>query len=512
MKKRFWIVLATAATTGVFVAALALVLSLTTPEHFPLPVALWAVVFVGWTSGMVCLVLLAIKRSERVVLRNLNRARDTVHKELAAKNNHDVIQEVRDARSKQSRHEYRQELLLDRIDAGTSTLLADIDAMHSPAVIPQAPRIQWHGTASDPDAPRVLFITSNGSGMGHLSRCLTVAAEAERSGLRTAILTLSTAYAKVRESGYPVMYHPSSAASPWTLPVWNRSFARYLHRLFESDRPDLVVFDGTAVYRGVTQTCRRFEVPLTWLRRGMWKPEVTRVQYDRPFDVADYVVVPGEVGAKTSQEQNDVEYVLPISQARQLDILEPSEAKNALGLDPTRHYALVQVGTAQFDSRPIAPTAVALIKKISPDLTPVVLVSPIAGDHPDVDGAVVIHGRYPLAPYLRAFDVAVTSAGYNSVHENLAVTLPAVYVPKTTAVTDDQAARADLVTAKGCGLTASDESELATALRDLLSEGRADALRENIRALDHVDGSVETVSIIVDALRETALADLHPRP
>src|SRR5699024_12687202 len=50
---------------------------------------------------------------------------------------------------------------------------------------------------------------------------------------------------------------------------------------------------------------------------------------------------------------------------------------------------------------------------------------------------------YPLTPYLKAFEFAVCSAGYNSVHENLAVGLAAVYVPNTAAVTDNQSARAE---------------------------------------------------------------------
>src|SRR5699024_11785260 len=96
-------------------------------------------------------------------------------------------------------------------------------------------------------------------------------------------------------------------------------------------------------------------------------------------------------------------------------------------------------------------------------------VSPVAGCAPDISGVVVIHGRYPLTPYLKAFEFAVCSAGYNSVHENLAVGLAAVYVPNTAAVTDNQSARAELVAREGMGLVARSEAELHVELRRIVN-------------------------------------------
>lgn len=461
----------------------------------------WAAVFGLWSFAVVgAVVVFCLRR----VLRSIS----TVRRELAAKNNKDVIDEVRDARLKQSKHEFKQELLLDRIDAGTTTLLGDIDSFRADEVVPDLETTPWHGGL--PGNPKVLFVTSNGSGMGHLSRCLAVAAEAERAGYRTAILTLSTASDIVRQSGYPVMYHPSATASPWSLSVWNRSFARFLQKRFELDRPDIVIFDGTAVYRGVTQVCRRFEIPLVWLRRGMWKKEITRVQYDRPFEVADFVVVPGEVTGQHIPDQPDAEYVGPVSQANQFEILSAYEAKRSLGLDTNRHYVLVQVGSAQMDGKPIVGMIVDSLRQAVGDLSPVVLVSPVAQSEPEVPGAIVVHGRYPLAPYLRAFDLAVTSAGYNSVHENISVGLPAVYVPNIDAVTDDQTARAELVEQAGMGLVARTRSELATAIHRLTEPKHLAAVKAALALNSPADGAGAIVEVLTDISERTRPAKLHP--
>lgn len=471
------------------------------PDNRSLALTVWAAVFGTWILVVLCAVVVYTdRRTSRMLM--------TLRRELAAKNNQDVIAEVRDTRVKQSRHEFKQELLLDRIDTNATTLLGDVDSLRAAEVVPELSPIPWHG--GEPDGPRVLFITSNGSGMGHLSRCLAVASEAERAGCRTAILTLSTAYQVVREWGYPVMYHPSSTVSPWTLSTWNRSFARYLQRRLSADRPDVIVFDGTAVYRGVTQVSRRLEIPLVWLRRGMWKDEVSRIQYDRPFDVADFVIVPGEVAGDAPHDQNEVTYVGPVSQASQLEILDSEAAKRALGLVPDRKYVLIQVGSAQLDGRSAVSASIESLNSLSTELTPVVLVSPVADREPEIPGAVVVHGRYPLAPYLKAFEFAVCSAGYNSVHENLAVGLPAVYVPNTDAVTDDQTTRAELVAESGMGLVARSVSELNIEMRNMTSPATRTALIETLAARQVADGSNATITELLQIMDETRIENLHP--
>lgn len=488
------------ATAFLAVAGPAMILS-TTPDIRSSALAVWAAVFGTWILAVLCAVVVYLdRRTSRMLM--------TLRRELAAKNNRDVIAEVRDTRVKQSRHEFKQELLLDRIDASATTLLGDVDSLRADEVVPELTPIPWHG--GEPGGPRVLFVTSNGSGMGHLSRCLAIASEAERAGCRTAVLTLSTAYEVVRKWGYPVMYHPSSAASPWTLPTWNRSFARYLQRRISTDRPDVIVFDGTAVYRGVTQVARRLEIPLIWLRRGMWKEGVTRVQYDRPFDVADFVIVPGEVTGEAPHDQNQVSYVGPVSQASQLEILNNEAAKRALGLDKDKQYALIQVGSAQLDGPSAVSASIECLNALNSELTPVVLVSPVADREPEIPGAVVVHGRYPLAPYLKAFEFAVCSAGYNSVHENLAVGLPAVYVPNTDAVTDDQTARAELVAESGLGLVARSVSELNIEMSNMVSLDRRTALIAALAARQVVDGSNATIMELLQIMDETRIESLHP--
>ena len=242
----------------------------------------------------------------------------------------------------------------------------------------------------------------------------------------------------------------------------------------------------------------------------MWKEGVTRVQYDRPFDVADFVIVPGEVTGEAPHDQGEVSYVGPVSQASQLEILNSEAAKQALGLDKDKQYALIQVGSAQLDGQSAVSASIDCLNALNSELTPVVLVSPVADREPEIPGAVVVHGRYPLAPYLKAFEFAVCSAGYNSVHENLAVGLPAVYVPNTDAVTDDQTARAELVAESGLGLVARSVSELNIEMSNMVSLDRRTALIAALAARQVVDGSNDTIMELLQIMDETRIESLHP--
>ena len=58
---------------------------------------------------------------------------------------------------------------------------------------------------SAPLADRILFVTSNGTGLGHLTRSMAIARRLD-PGLDPAFVTFSAAAPVVRQLGYPVEY------------------------------------------------------------------------------------------------------------------------------------------------------------------------------------------------------------------------------------------------------------------------------------------------------------------
>src|SRR5699024_795672 len=204
---------------------------------------------------------------------------------LSAKTNNaishrDVIGAIDDSRMNISRHEYHQEQSLVRIKRKISSLLA-----------PQSCSKQEE---CEPILD-ILFVTSNGAGMGHISKIIAGAEKLE-SDCSFELLTLSLAYRNVARTGVTVHYFPSSEAAGETPTRWNRKFRDYFAQLLRQRRPRLVVFDGTWVYTGLTEMCRALDIPLVWMQRGMWKESVneTSVQRHDVASVADYVIIPGE--------------------------------------------------------------------------------------------------------------------------------------------------------------------------------------------------------------------------
>ena len=123
---------------------------------------------------------------------------------------------------------------------------------------------------------RVLFVTSNGTGLGHLMRSMAIARRLDPE-LEPLFITLSEAAAVVREVGFPVEYmasHGSPGAGP-TGPgraAWAPASGR------RSRRPRRERWSSTASFYDPLVAAIR-AVPVTvWCRRGLWRRGASAVR------------------------------------------------------------------------------------------------------------------------------------------------------------------------------------------------------------------------------------------
>jgi predicted glycosyltransferase len=451
-------------------------------------------------SAAVVHATLHVVRREAVAARRAQRA--DVRAQVAQ-----VARRVDDARQKQSRHEYHQGAALARIEQVLHTVRADVEGQTWAARDERRPLTF---SPPDPRLPRVLFVTSNGAGLGHLTRCLAVARHS-RDLMSAAVLTLSTAHDVAGRLGYDVDYFASPAVTGEDWTTWHRRFSRRLHAVLAANAVDVVVFDGTWVYRSLTEACERFDVPLVWMRRGTWRPDADRTQADAPLRHCDHVLVPldvsGDVGPDARAEVRPdgrldgrpearldalcddrlddrpdaaVTRCAPITLVDRDGALERADAVRTLGLDPSRRYVLVQVGGGNVgDVSELTGRVVDEVRRHGRGLVPVLVRSPLSAQRDLLDDDVVtLDVVYPLARYLPAFEFAVCGGGYNTVHENLAVGLPAVYVPSTATTTDDQGARVAALVARGLGLAGRTDEELSGSVAAMCT----DAVRARVRA------------------------------
>jgi hypothetical protein len=150
-----------------------------------------------------------------------------------------LLRAVEQSRAAQSRHEYLQESALSRIEYRTEAALGLAElALRSPLSV-------------ESTREHVLFVTSNGAGMGHVVRCLAVVDRA-KGRFDATILTLSTAGDTLRANGYPVLSFPSKDASDMPWEKWHREFRDVLDTHVRTCGASAIVFDGAWVYRGLT--------------------------------------------------------------------------------------------------------------------------------------------------------------------------------------------------------------------------------------------------------------------
>lgn len=396
-----------------------------------------------------------------------------------------VVDKVEEIRAKQSRHEYYQELSLQRIEDGLRRLSTlnpkDLMQITEPGV-------------------DVLFVTSNGAGLGHISRLSAIAKHlpASRS---VEFLTMSTAYKQVAGSGITINYFPSSDAVGEPPATWNPIFRTYFHRLVQRAQPRVVVFDGTWVYTGITDVCRALGIPLVWVQRGMWKPHVdaASVQRHNAKSVADHVIVPGDfAGSETVDVGKGLEphYVGPILMTNREDLLPRDEACVGLGLDPTERYVLLNFGGGAIsDPDSIAHEALVLLQQFSPHLTPIQVVSPLAAKMEEVPGLRRI-SAYPVMSNARAFDLMISAAGYNSVQEAVSLGVPTILVPNGETRTDDQVRRARGIASQGLCLLAETARELQTAIEHMADTDRWQAQRDRLGLVETPQGAAEAADVL----------------
>lgn len=396
-----------------------------------------------------------------------------------------AVNAVNDSRAKASRHEYHQEQALARIENELRRLAALPSGDSHTHMVPETD---------------VMLVTSNGAGLGHVSRLLAVA-DRLPSGRQIELLTLSAAYQQAVRPGLTVHYFPSSEAAAETPARWNRVFRDYIRRMLVARRPRVVVFDGTWVYSGLTDVCRALGIPLVWMQRGMWKPDVDRASPQRhaAAEVAEHVIVPGDYAeAETVDAGRGVEpqYVGPIVGARRKDLLQRAAACARLGLEPERRYVLLNLGGGSIsDADSIAHEVLTRMQVVSPDLVPVQVVSPLASPLPDVPGLIRI-SAYPVMPCARAFEYMVAAAGYNSSQEAVSLGIPTVLVPNVATKTDDQVRRARALSDQGLCLVAESRDALENAIEELGKEETRAALRDRLEAVPEATGALDAASII----------------
>lgn len=316
----------------------------------------------------------------------------------------------------------------------------------------------------------ILFFPINGSGLGHLNRCLAYARRLPQTW-RISFFSLSPAIGAVEEMGFEADYFLSPFWTVNSSTNWNRELCMRLALMLEEIEPDILLFDGTFPYLGLRRALEAYKKPLKliWSRRGLFKAR--KIELKDFTKIFDLIIQPGELDALENQE-NLLPFTIPnfitppVTLFNREELLPAREARECLNLSPHKKYILISIGPGNLKDIS-TPSQIIMKEIISAGYTPVWLQSPIAQKVLEVPDGVELLEAYPVSRYLKAFDGLISAAGYNSCYEAAMSGLPTFFVPNEK-LQDNQEKRADLLVKHNLGLLCKsiDEKDLEKKLHD----------------------------------------------
>jgi UDP:flavonoid glycosyltransferase YjiC (YdhE family) len=358
-----------------------------------------------------------------------------------------------------------------------------------------------------PPKARVMMITSNGVGLGHLTRLLAIAKRLPPD-VEPVFYTLSQAMPLVVEAGYLAEFVPHHRYLGLDAAPWNRVLFEELSDAIGFYRPRTVVFDGTMPYGGLTEVAQsRPEISWIWLRGAMLtaghKGGVDRARY---FDA---VIEPGEIAeafdlGPTAAHREKCFRVGPVLLVDPADRLDRAAARARLGLPDDAVAVGVQLGAGNnFD---MEPTRRAVIERLlrDPGTHVVEIVSPIAEAARDSLGPRHrVVALYPSFPVSRAFDFMVSAAGYNSFHEAIMGAIPTLFVPNQAGEMDLQVVRAQFAETAGCAvmMRTGDSYSVGDAVSELLQDHVRRRIEARCAALAPPNGAGHAAAFVADHCR-----------
>jgi hypothetical protein len=381
----------------------------------------------------------------------------------------------------------RHVLASQLVHQSTATLARLREGLVLPETVAPARR-----AARRTDPPPVVFLPTNGVGLGHAQRCAQVAGRlAAETGARPVFAAFPSCLRLIKAQGFDAMPLVQKTG------LHAEGFANDLvnSQRLEGLLPDAAafVFDGGYVFTSILRAVVEHRVPSLWLRRGLWQPgQDNSVALERE-KIFQRIIVPEEAFEELNSAYSSGPHVTTVGPIVQETALAPDRRAalrqglaDRFGIE-FRQLVVTMLGGGVAADRSAQTAAVAAALARRPDVLHLVVVWPTATVEPGLftwPNTRVVRTHH-AGVLMAASDLAVSAVGYNSFHEAMYARVPTVFVPQMAAFMDDQSARAKAAADRGvaCLVEPHQMTTLSRTLDRLLDRGGIEALAAALRSL-----------------------------
>lgn len=332
-------------------------------------------------------------------------------------------------------------------------------------------------------ALRVVCYAVNGTGVGHLTRLLSIArwlrryAAALGRKIEVWFLTSSEAEGLVFAEGFAAFKIPSKtivAEAGIDRGAYLALAKQWIWHTIGLLRPDLFIVDtfprgSFGELLGALDLCRR----TAFVYRPVRAEVAERADFQAMLPLYDLVIVPeasAPVLAPSSIDDRLV-HVGPVLSRERWELLPRDVARADLGVSGDRKCVFVSAGGG--GDRGAEAHIREAVRALSedPEIEVVVGAGPLYRGRPFA-GVTTLSGR--AAEWSLAFDAAVCAAGYNTFGELMFAGVPAAFLPQDK-LADDQRARAERAVACGAAAMLTPGDDVHAVVKELLARPDARA-------------------------------------
>ncbi len=295
-----------------------------------------------------------------------------------------------------------------------------------------------------PKGNGMIFIPTNGAGLGHMTRLLSIAKRVKKIDPFMEIIFFSTSSAiyPIYEEGFTGYYLPPQTLLPdYIQPMqWSNLMKEELKRIMLFYRPKVLVFDGAYPYAGLISAMRCIpQIKKVWVNRGMSKEKADEKSKQRKI-YFDNIIEPGEAGIENIGKDG-YHYSAPVIFLEKSELLDRQSVRTHWNIPKDCKLMYVQLGAGVINDIKKTTSVILSFLQMRNDFFAVFGES-VIGDKLDISQQNVIVLRdFPNSKYFNAFDIAISAGGYNTFHELLYFGVPSIFVPNDNTKKDNQVKR-----------------------------------------------------------------------